>query len=229
MRHYEGTHIAAGGTLLGIGCGSILTLLIAAAATAAQPPLAERSWYLSAVAVSVLFVAMGAWLVLGVYVPWIPLPPTAHARQMAPDLKIDRVSILNAGRTMRGDIRIMFHVGFQNYGRGDVPNTIIEVLVPDFFLDFRCCDMFGNERLVGRLSQTAESLQKSDQGEEIASRVWSRAGFTFYGNTATPIYFLLFQSDPQPFRVRVSATSSELAEAVGGIYDLDPRVESDSD
>jgi hypothetical protein len=226
MRHHEGTHIAAGGALFGIGWGSILTLLIAAGATASKHPLTGDWWYFPAAALSLLFAGVGAWLFLGVYVPWFKLPQTVHGRLMASDLRLDRVTILQTTETIGGDWRIMFHVGFQNYGRGDVPNAIVQVLVPDFFRDFRYCDMFGRERDVGDLTNTSESLQADDAGAPIESRVWSATGLTLYGNAATPIYFLCFQKSLQPFRVRVSLTSSELSKPIDGIYDLDPRTES---
>jgi hypothetical protein len=229
MRHQgEPIHVAVGGTLLAIGWGTLLTVLIATAATPATKtrphPITGQWWFWPVIAISIVGIVLGVWFVAGSYFN-LGLPQTATARAMAPDLQLDRVTIVSAARTLGGDIRVLFHAGFQNYGRGDIPNSHVTVVIPDVVRDFRHTNMFGQELDMGQFATTDESLQPDDQGNPLPSQSWTTAGVTFYGKTAAPLYFLIFMDDPpQPFRVRVSANSSELNEPVGGIYELDPRV-----
>jgi hypothetical protein len=228
IHHSEGIQVAVGGTFFGIGWGGVLTLLIAAGATSPEPGMAaltDRWWYFPAIGLSAFFVLVSAWFIAGVYLPLLKLPQTALAREMAPDLRLDRVTILDSGRTLGGEIRVLFHLGFRNHGRGDVFNTGVTVVIPDVIRNFRCCDMFGNELLFGQFGKTSESLQTDGDGQPLESLTWTAAGLPFYGSAATPMYFLFFQPDPpQPVRVRVHANSSDLPGPIEGIYELDPRV-----
>jgi hypothetical protein len=95
------THLAAGGILLGLGGGGLLTLSIYAATPNAKAW--DAIWFLLCGSVSGLFALTGAYLLAAsTYLP-LPLPRTRYERENAPDLKVKSFTLKLADPVVKAD------------------------------------------------------------------------------------------------------------------------------
>jgi hypothetical protein len=222
MHRSDAIHVSVGTALLAVGVGSIIALLIYAASGPKTWPWCA-AWFLASFGASVVFALMGAYFLIAMFAP-LPLPTTRTQRESTPDLRIDGVHVDRTYQTF-GDIRggetaqVIFQVGFNNRGRGDVRNASVNVLIPGSALRFARTTQEGDDVSDGAIATTAETIEAGTQG----TRYWHQNGLVFPGRTAVPMFFRATLALPiDTLRVVVRVVSSDLQNEIDESFLLSP-------
>jgi hypothetical protein len=199
MHRSEGTNIAVGALLIGIGA-VILGLLapVAAAVVAAVSALA------------------GGYLILGVYRGW-PLPTTATERLFRPSLTSAAAHVIS----VHGH-KVVFQIGIENAGRGDVPNGLLNVVVPEFVSELHRCTesgRIGQPEHKGAVSHTSEALLPDEP--ETHSIYWN-GNVSYPGRMSRIIYFRATISPIRDFPLRLKVIAPDLDEPFDERFFLAP-------
>lgn len=209
MERSDATHVSVGVALVGIG-SVMVAILIPLAVAAKQHPWGT-TWFLIPLAIAALLGLLGIYMVVAVYTGW-RLPKTASERQSAADLRVQEVQIVQ-----RVGAFLVFRVGFRNYGRGDVSNATVNVIVPDFASTFALCSEAGAPIKGGAISRTSESIWSDDAGNPIDSCYWANAGVSFAGRTSVVMHFLASVEDQPVLPVGYKVTSADLHDELHGV------------
>ena len=200
MHRSEGVNVAAAAILLGIGA-VILGLLAPIAA---------------AIVAGVCIVA-GLYVLGGIYVGWW-LPTTAVERLFRPNLRDLEASIVKVS-----DPQVILRVGLYNAGRDNVPDAILNVVVPEFITEIhRCAEdgEIGREEHKGTFSRTPEPLIQDQP--KLHSIYWN-GNVSYPGRTHRVAYFRVTMPETRDFPVRLEITAPGLEEPFHARFELSPE------
>ena len=184
-------------------------------AVAADPSPWGAVWFLVPMSIGTAIGFSGLYIVAAVYLG-LPLPQTAAEREFTPRLKAVEAHVL--GKTIRG--APIFQIAFNNEGRGDVTDALVNVIAPNFVSALQRRTENGvRHPHEGACSTTSESLIKGEDGNPVESIYWN-GNVTFPGRVHRIIYFHANMESPRSFPIRVQVISVALAEPVSARFDL---------
>lgn len=187
-----------------------LGILIPLAAAAREHPWGE-AWFLIPTIVAGCLGLAGLYTLAAVYAGWW-LPQTAVERIGQPRLS-DAV-IRQVG--MDGKL-LVFEVGVKNEGKEDVPNGIVNLLVPDWATNLARSSDGGSPIHVGSVLHTAETLDG-----QHGSWYWTGTE-VFPGVTAKLLYFRVKLPEARNLPIKLKVSSSALAEPFEQVQILEVR------
>lgn len=218
MESHDGTHVGMGGTFLGLGGAGMVTLLIYAAQrmTDKQPSAWGLTWFLAVFAVAALMALGGAYVLAAVYVVELPLPLTRSERKFRPHLKDPVAQLVSVSQ----EIIVVFQIGLNNAGRGNVPEALLNVVVPEFIAELhRCTEMgeIGRPEHRGSYSYTPESLLPDQP--DLGSIYWN-GNVSYPGRSHRVVYLRATMKERRDFPVRLEVTAPELDEPLKAHFEI---------
>jgi hypothetical protein len=216
MESHDGTHVGMGGTLLGLGGAGMVALLIYAAERVANKDSSAWGlvWFLTVFAISALMAISGAYVLSAVYLLALPLPKTRSERKFRPNLRFVEAHLVSLREIM------VFQIGVQNAGRGNVPEALLNVVVPEFIAELhRCTEAgeIGRQEHRGEYSHTPESLIPDQP--DVRSIYWN-GNVSFPGRTHRIVYLRATMNEVRDFPVRLEITSPELDEPLEKHFEI---------
>jgi hypothetical protein len=205
MERSDAIHVTVAGIFLGVG-GVGLTILIPLAA-AVKPHDWTAAWFLIPTCCMGALAVAGLYMIGAVYRGW-PMPETASERVFAPDLRAIEAHVTKVD----GD-GVLIRIALRNYGRGNINDALVNVVLPAFFTSIRrCAEDGGLGHHQGAWSTTSENLGTG----RLQTSIYWNGNVSFPGRMSRIIFFRAPLSDPsvRTFPLRLEVTAVELERAL---------------
>lgn len=211
----DSVHVGVGSALLAVGSAVVVAMIIAVGTS--ETPGWSAIWFWVVAVPFGLITSLGAYMLLAVYVPWLPLPQTRLERHLRPSLAITEIT---SSAENIFDVPVL-RIGLVNTGNSDL-KVNSNILVPEWVVGFQECHQDGASTVESRVLTTSESLIDDDAGNPVPSIYWNHVGLTCPARTAVPLFFRL-QHDTTNVTIPIKAKfwSSDLDQPLEVTTDVD--------